>query len=299
MIKDRLQSAAFEAGWSLVCRLPESWARTLFTLGADIAWSRQGGGVQVLEGNLQRVLGPDADGAELRAVSREVMRSYARYYMEAFRIQTIPKERVLAGMHNDSPNVPLTMKYLQDGPRRHLRPAAHGQLRARRALDRCHGRRSFTTVAERLKPESVYRARSSRFREGLGMEVLPPPADRSPFGILAQRLRAGKLVCLVADRDLSRHRHRGRLLRREGADAPRAGGAGVQTGAALMPVDAAGSRATTGARTSTRRSRCPPTGDRAGEGRRDDPGARAGLRGGHRRSTRRTGTCCSRSSSPT
>ena len=56
MIKDRLQSAAFGAGWSLVRRLPESWARELFTLGADIAWRRQGGGVQILEGNLLRVL---------------------------------------------------------------------------------------------------------------------------------------------------------------------------------------------------------------------------------------------------
>ena len=35
------------------------------------------------------------------------------------------------------------------------------------------------------------------------MEVLPLTGCRSPFGILAQRLRAWKLVCLVSDRDLT------------------------------------------------------------------------------------------------
>ena len=54
--RERLVSAAFGAGWSLVCRLPESRARALFEFGADVAWRRQGAGVRVLEGNLVRVL---------------------------------------------------------------------------------------------------------------------------------------------------------------------------------------------------------------------------------------------------
>ena len=44
----------------------------------------------MLEGNLRRVLGPDATGAELRALSRESMRSYARYWMEVFRLPVTP-----------------------------------------------------------------------------------------------------------------------------------------------------------------------------------------------------------------
>ena len=51
--RERLTSTAFGAGWVLVCRAPESWSRAAFMLGADIAWRRQGHGVQVLEGNLQ------------------------------------------------------------------------------------------------------------------------------------------------------------------------------------------------------------------------------------------------------
>jgi KDO2-lipid IV(A) lauroyltransferase len=59
----------------------------------------------------------------------------------------------------------------------------------------------FTTVAERLKPESLY-DRFVAYREGLGMEVLPHSGGTA-FGTLARRLRDGGLVCLVAERDLS------------------------------------------------------------------------------------------------
>jgi KDO2-lipid IV(A) lauroyltransferase len=235
VIKDRLLSVAFGAGWSLVCRIPESWARRLFNLGADIAWRRQGGGVQVLEGNLLRVLGPGTDGKELRAISRKALRSYARYYMEAFRIQTITTERVLAGMHNDSPNVPLTMKYLENG-RGVIYALPHcADFEIAGAWIIAKGAGSFTTVAERLKPESVFQ-RFLKFREGIGMEVLPTTGGLHPFGVMARRLREGKLVCLVADRDLS---DTGVEVDFFGEKALMPAGPAmlaIQTGAALMPV---------------------------------------------------------------
>src|SRR5258708_26297011 len=64
------------------------------------------------------------------------------------------------------------------------------------------GAGSLTTVAERLKPESLY-DRFVAFREGLGMEVLPASGEANRFGILAERLRAGKLVCLVSHRGVT------------------------------------------------------------------------------------------------
>ena len=235
MIKDQVVSAAFKAGWNLVCRLPETWARRLFTFGADIAWRRQGGGVQVLEGNLLRVLGPDTDGAELRAMSRAVMRSYARYYMETFRLQGIPAERLLAGMHNDSPNVPLTMEYLQQG-RGVIYALPHsGQYEAAGKWIIAKGAGSFTTVAERLKPEQVFQ-QFLKFRQGLGMEVLPTTGGQHPFGVMAQRLRAGKMVCLVADRDLSEAGVEVDFFGEKALMPAGPAALAVQTGAALMPV---------------------------------------------------------------
>ncbi|MGH3265317.1 MAG: hypothetical protein ACRDNS_25355, partial [Trebonia sp.] len=121
--RQRLKSAAFAAGWYLVCRLPESVARALFNVGADIAWRREGKGVRVLEGNLVRVLqttsaaslSPSEFGAELRALSRAVMRSYARYYLETFRLQVISDERIRVGMHVNQENIDLTLKHMKDG----------------------------------------------------------------------------------------------------------------------------------------------------------------------------------------
>jgi lauroyl/myristoyl acyltransferase len=61
----------------------------------------------------------------------------------------------------------------------------------------------FTTVAERLEPDSLFE-RFVEFRESLGMEVIPlTGGERPPYDILADRLRGGGTLCLLADRDLT------------------------------------------------------------------------------------------------
>ena len=84
--KGRMIAASYALGWWLVCRVPESWGRWLFQKAGGIAWRRQGGGVQVLEANLRRVVGPEATGAELRALSRRSMSSYAKARAEGLGI---------------------------------------------------------------------------------------------------------------------------------------------------------------------------------------------------------------------
>jgi KDO2-lipid IV(A) lauroyltransferase len=61
-LKDRLADAGYGLGWSVVCRLPESWPRSAFRFFADLAWRRRGPAVRVLEGNLRRVIGSQAPG---------------------------------------------------------------------------------------------------------------------------------------------------------------------------------------------------------------------------------------------
>ena len=97
------------------------------------------------------------------------------------------------------------------------------------------GAGKVTTVAERLRPESLY-DRFVAFRERLGMEVLPHSAGASRFGVLAQRLRAGGLVALLCERDLTGS---GIEVEFFGEPARIMGGPAAlaeQTGAALMPV---------------------------------------------------------------
>jgi len=247
-LRERLASATFGAGWSLVCRLPEPAARALFKLGADIAWRRQGGGVQVLEGNLVRVLRTDpasssppdqsatgVNGKELRTLSRTVMRSYARYYLEAFRMQVIPAERIAAGMHVNTAAADLTLEYMKNG-RGVIYALPHmGDFEQAARWIIGYGAGSFTTVAERLKPESVFQ-KFLAFRQELGMEVLPTTGGSHPFGVMAQRLRAGKLVCLVADRDLSDTGVEVDFFGEKALFPAGPAMLAVQTGAALMPV---------------------------------------------------------------
>lgn len=241
-LRERLGSAAFGAGWTLVCRLPESVARALFNAGADLVWRRQGAGVQVLEGNLIRVFRTDpatdgaVDGKELRTLSRVVLRSYARYYLETFRMQVIPAGRIATGMHINFAQADLTLEHMKNG-RGVIYALPHmGDFEQAGRWVIGYGAGSFTTVAERLKPESVFQ-RFLAFRQGLGMEVLPTTGGGPhPFGVMAQRLRAGKLVCLVADRDLSDTGIAVDFFAEKALFPAGPAALAVQTGAALMPV---------------------------------------------------------------
>src|ERR1700759_1941283 len=103
-LSEQLTGWAYQLGWNLICRVPESWAQRVFAAVAEVAWRRQGPKVQVLEANLRHVLSrkqdsPEGDGKELRALSRVAMRSYARYGLEVFRLPEIPLERIVSGMH--------------------------------------------------------------------------------------------------------------------------------------------------------------------------------------------------------
>ena len=97
-VKDRLTDAGYGLGWSVVCRLPESWARVSGV--PPTVPGAAGHGVRVLEGKLRRVIGAQAPGGELRALSRQAMRSYARYRLEAFRLPVMPTARLAAGMRD-------------------------------------------------------------------------------------------------------------------------------------------------------------------------------------------------------
>ncbi|MFJ3823896.1 phosphatidylinositol mannoside acyltransferase [Streptomyces nodosus] len=197
-LKERLTDGLYGLGWSAVKTLPEPVATRLGRTVADLAWKRRGKGVQRLESNYARVV-PDASPARLAELSRAGMRSYLRYWMESFRLPAWSADRVRNGFEAKD------IHHLTDGLASgrgvvlalpHLANWDLAGAWVTTALET-----PFTTVAERLRPESLY-DRFVAYREGLGMEVLPHTGG-SAFGTLARRLRDGGLVCLVADRDLS------------------------------------------------------------------------------------------------
>ncbi|MFD5710099.1 phosphatidylinositol mannoside acyltransferase [Streptomyces pharetrae] len=229
--QERLTDALYGLGWSTVKKLPEPAAVRLGRTIADLAWKRRGKGVLRLESNYARVV-PDATPERLAELSRAGMRSYLRYWMESFRLPAWSAERVRNGFEAKD------LHHLTDGLAAgkgvvlalpHLANWDLAGAWVTTALDI-----PFTTVAERLKPETLY-DRFVAYRQGLGMEVLPHDGG-SAFGTLARRLRDGGLVCLVADRDLSAS---GVEVRFFGDTARMPAGPALlaqQTGALLLPV---------------------------------------------------------------
>ncbi|MFE7816180.1 phosphatidylinositol mannoside acyltransferase [Streptomyces sp. NPDC057433] len=197
-VQDRLSDALYGAGWATVRKLPEPVAVRLGRTIADIAWKRRGQGVLRLESNYARVV-PDASPERLAELSRAGMRSYLRYWMESFRLPAWSPERIANGIDIKDIHRVTDGMAAGKGVVLALPHLANWDLAGAWATTGLGI--PFTTVAERLKPETLY-DRFVAYREGLGMEVLPHNGG-SAFGTLARRLRDGGLVCLVADRDLS------------------------------------------------------------------------------------------------
>ncbi|MER5845259.1 MULTISPECIES: phosphatidylinositol mannoside acyltransferase [Streptomyces] len=196
--RDRLNDALYGAGWATVKKLPEPVAVRLGRAVADLAWKRRGQGVRRLESNYARVV-PDASPERLAELSRAGMRSYLRYWMESFRLPAWSPERIANGIDIQDIHRVTDGMAAGKGVVLALPHLANWDLAGAWATTGLGI--PFTTVAERLKPETLY-DRFVAYREGLGMEVLPHNGA-SAFGTLARRLRDGGLVCLVADRDLS------------------------------------------------------------------------------------------------
>ncbi|SER16632.1 KDO2-lipid IV(A) lauroyltransferase [Streptomyces sp. yr375] len=196
--QERLTDALYGLGWSTVKKLPEPVAVRLGRAVADLAWKRRGKGVRRLESNYARVV-PDASPEQLAELSRAGMRSYLRYWMESFRLPAWSPERIRNGFDCKDAHHLIDGIASDRGVVLALPHMGNWDLAGAwvtTALDT-----PFTTVAERLQPETLY-DRFVAYREGLGMEVLPHTGGAA-FATLARRLRDGGLVCLVAERDLS------------------------------------------------------------------------------------------------
>ncbi|MFD6691762.1 phosphatidylinositol mannoside acyltransferase [Micromonospora aurantiaca (nom. illeg.)] len=194
-----LTEAGFVAGWRLVRALPRPVAAAAFRMGADRAHRKDGGGTRRLRANLRRVVGPEMPDAELDVLVRAGLRSYARYWMEAFRLPGLSRTEILAGFRLDGQE--LLAANVAAGRGAVVALPHAGNWDAAGAWVAATGW-PMTTVAERL-PDGVYE-RFVGFREGLGMEILPNHGGPRPaFDVLVDRLRTGYVVPLLADRDLS------------------------------------------------------------------------------------------------
>jgi len=190
----------YATGWRMVRAMPEPMARRLFAAGSRYA-ARGGGPVQ-LRRNLARVIGTTPAGVP-DSLMRASLASYARYWREAFRLPTMNQvelaerlDRVFIGAEK--------FAIAREGGSGAVVALPHSGNWDMAGVWLAQNYGTFTTVAERLKPESLY-DRFIAYRESLGFEVLPlTGGPRPPMEVLAERLGANRFVCLMADRDLTR-----------------------------------------------------------------------------------------------
>ncbi|WP_435590129.1 phosphatidylinositol mannoside acyltransferase [Nocardia sp. bgisy118] len=233
-IAERLSDAGYATGWRLVRALPEGAARRLFDWGGERA-ARDGGPIQ-LRRNLARVLGVPPEQVPDDLI-RASMRSYARYWREAFRLPTMDHAALGKSARLPVDGLEHLDAALAEG-RGVILVLPHSGNWDMAGMWCVQNYGGLTTIAERLKPESLFE-RFVAYRESLGFEVFPlTGGEQPPFGVLADRLRENKIVCLMGERDLT---GRGVPVTFFGERTWLPAGAAklaIETGAALVPVHA-------------------------------------------------------------
>lgn len=217
----------------MVKLLPTKVARIGFNLGADLA-ARRGAGQGQLRSNLARVLGVPREDVPDQLI-RQSIRSYARYWREAFRLPAMD----LAGVGEQVNSHVAGRERIQaavDSGRGAVLALPHSGNWDIAGVWLVWAFGEFSTVAERLKPESLF-LRFVEYRESLGFEVFPlSGGEEPPFGALRRRLQSGGVVCLLGERDLT---GKGLPVQFFGERTSMPAGPAklaIETGAALLPV---------------------------------------------------------------
>ena len=196
----RLTDLGYAAGWSAVQALPEPVARGAFDAAGRWAAWRGGRGVRQLRANLRVATGGRLGEEALDELTVRAMRSYARYWQEAFRLPRLGVQRVLAGTELPGREHLEAARDQGRGLVLALPHSGNWDAAGVWLVDWLGG--PFMTVAERLRPESLYR-RFLEFRETLGMRVVPLTGGPRPGSVvLREWLDAGGSICLLVDRDL-------------------------------------------------------------------------------------------------
>lgn len=196
-MKDNLSAYIYFAGWRIVRWLPEDWAYSLAYRVADLLVKRNGKSVQRLRSNLSRTQ-PAITTLDLELLVIQAMRSYMRYWCDTFRFPDWSMDKTVGTVEVTNEHLLLDAIAAKTGV---IVALPHAGNWDHAGAYFCANGIQLVTVAERLKPEKLF-VKFLEYRQAMGMEVLP--LDGRVLDTLTDRLNAGALVALVADRDLSR-----------------------------------------------------------------------------------------------
>ena len=184
--------------WKVIGILPEKTAYQLANFASDQILRKNGKGVQRLRSNYKRVAPSISNGA-LEALTKEGMRSYLRYWFDTFRLNKWSKSRIIETTFVVRENLLRDPIETKKGC---IIALPHAGNWDHAAAYFCSTGIPITAVVERLKPEAIFK-KFLAYRQSIGIEAISHREKTIP--ILMERLNQGKLVALVADRDMSRN----------------------------------------------------------------------------------------------
>lgn len=192
----RISYAAYRSGGVLAQRLPRRVARPLARRVGRALLVAMPGRRRMVARHLRRVGGEDLEGRALARSVRAVFDSYARYWLEAFRLPRETPESIEAGMRVEGLE--------------HLEAATSGGSGVVLAAPHLGGwdfgaawlaHRGFRplAVAEELHPPELFEWFVS-WRKRLGIDIVPvgPAAGTA----VLEGVKAGQVVTLISDRDI-------------------------------------------------------------------------------------------------
>ena len=196
-MNEKIVAWGYILAWRVLRALPEAFAYSLFDRGAHWLVRRDGKSVQRLRKNLMNVK-PEYSKSQMENLVANAMSSYMRYWCDTFRFPNWDRNRINSTVTVTREN--LLLDGIKSG-RGVIVSLPHAGNWDHAGAYFCLKGIHLVTVAERLKPERLFLEFLS-YRQAMGMEVLA--LDSRSIATLAQRLREGHLVALVADRDLSK-----------------------------------------------------------------------------------------------
>jgi phosphatidylinositol dimannoside acyltransferase len=217
--------------WQLVRKLPAPLAFALGGVGGRVFLRLDRDRRDALTANLAQVLGPSAGPRELGRAVRRGFASYGRYWVEAFRLEDLTAASIRGRLRIEGREHIDTALAAGRGA---IFASPHiGNWDAGGAWLAASGYPA-TAVVERLRPAELYE-RFAVYRRALGLELLPLDDGSETLRGVIRALRAGRLACLVCDRDLTGG---GLEVRLFGGRALMPGGPAsiaLKTGAPLLP----------------------------------------------------------------
>lgn len=194
---EQLTAFAYLFGWKIVRIIPEPLAYRIFQSLADRSVRREGKSFRRLRENLRRVL-PGHSENELQRITALGMRSYLRYWCDAFRLPSWNHERIVSSVTVEGEE--LFRSCVAEGKGVVVALPHSGNWDHAGAYFAATGI-PIISVAEQLKPERIFRA-FLEYRRRIGIKIYSAAENVLPA--LHAHLANGDVVALVADRDLSK-----------------------------------------------------------------------------------------------